>query len=143
MFEVRRANPLGRVRTDKSRLGEQNGRTKLPDQSVVLIRMFRDMWENKPSYHELADLFGIHPRHAKRICMGEVRVEAGGPIEPEQADEAIRYEDPPFDTAVLKRCSECGHMCHPVQVEPALCLHCRTEAEILEAKRNRRVLQAA
>ena len=111
-------------------LGESNGRSKLSDASVRLLRIFRIKMPSRPSYKELGEIFELNPRQVHRICIGAARREAGGPIEIRRMTisslEEEEYVDlaPPFDESKFIKCPGCGYKAHPARDNPLLCFGC-------------------
>lgn len=73
-------------------------------------------------YSRLAVLVGVHPKHARKLCVGLVRREAGGPILKPKRSRARRDAVPRLRTCQV-RCPGCGAKCRPVDGS-VLCLRC-------------------
>jgi hypothetical protein len=57
-------------------------RCKLSDEQVAQLR--EERIARGVSYEALGRRYGIHPKVARRLCAGYFRLEAGGPLEPQQ-----------------------------------------------------------
>ncbi len=127
----RRAEYLGARRVSSyARRGESNGKAKLSNSQIRLLRTLRIRLPTKPSYKELGDIFGLNPRQVNRICTGEQRIDAGGPIEIrvkslvelEEEEDVPVYA--PFDETRFIKCPGCGNKAHPSLSNPGICYGC-------------------
>ncbi len=114
----------------KARNGESNGRSKLRDGEVRLLRLARI--NRQVSYRDLASAFDLTPRHAKRLCMGLLRESAGGPIESADSQREDRQSVVPalVDGSRIQRCGRCGNRAYPAIERPEWCLHCVMEVQV-------------
>lgn len=115
----------------KARPGEMNGRSKLSDGQVRLVRTIRVSCSPRIPYRDIAEAFELSHRHTKRLCMGTLRREAGGPIESRE-ELALERESEVVPSLLqsrtaLIRCTECGHKAVPTVEAPGLCLECHLE----------------
>jgi AraC-like DNA-binding protein len=123
------------VGTVRRMLGEANGNTRLSDAQVRQMRKLRERegW----SYLKLAAMFGVSYRHAARVCTGQQRQEAGGPIAPyarhlSTDGEPIGLATLPivFDQRVVIVCQRCRRRAHPCVHDRAICFACWLQAVI-------------
>jgi hypothetical protein len=120
----------GRRVSSYARTGETNGKAKLSNAQIRLLRTLRITLPTKPSYKELGDIFDLNPRQVNRICTGEQRVDAGGPIEMRVKclSEIDEDEDvppsPPFDEFRWIKCPGCGNRAHPSTANEQMCYGC-------------------
>jgi hypothetical protein len=100
--------------------GTANGRTRLTDEQVRAMRELRQ--SEQLTHYELAERFGVSQPQAHRICSGQSRKAAGGPIEDPQAGGTQITNVAPW------RCSTCRAV-----IETPQCLAC----QLSSAKGNR------
>jgi hypothetical protein len=84
-------------------------RRLLTDEDVVAIRESRHR-ADPLSHEELARKYGVALKTIKRICYGQTRTKAAGPIERPQI---YTGSDHLFDQNLTVRCETCGGMVHP------------------------------
>ena len=106
------------------RFQRSNSRFRMEDSVVRLLRQCRTA-SPPPSARELAELFEVSERQVNRLIHGDVRREAGGPIEERAVDpDAERLRPSPFLKSIIVRCRGCGCRSHPSKYEPELCWSC-------------------
>jgi hypothetical protein len=80
----------------------------ITDEQVLEIRLLRHI-PSPVSHQTLADYYGVSLKTIKRICFGQKRLKAGGPIE-----RPIVHKDLwPFDQNRTIWCPTCGTNVHP------------------------------
>jgi DNA-directed RNA polymerase subunit RPC12/RpoP len=114
------------VVSGRSQPGELNGRSKLRDQVIRLLRekrrRFRERGEGDGTYAALAREFELHPKHVKKIAIGEVRASAGGPIETPVRLKELQHRPRLFDRTRVIRCPDCGQRVYPSAKDPERCI---------------------
>ncbi len=90
--------------------GFLNGRAVLTDQQVVDLRTTRE--SEGISFYKLANMFGISQPQAFKICKGQARATAGGPIE------GLRFGT--IRVSASGRCKGCG-----AKLVASSCLKCQ------------------
>ena len=105
-------------RKKKARVGSENGRARLSDADIRVIRLLVVVVGLRRRV--VAAQYGLSERHVNKLVRGMARLDAGGRVlnaEPEENDLS-------YDESVVIRCRNCRQKCFASRVDRERCVIC-------------------